>query len=80
MNGYPSFYPRIALVAPNPDQQDDYHVNDSTLNSSPCGQNCRDFAEDIFRCIFMNEKFGISIKISLKFAPKDPIGNNLALV
>ena len=26
-------------------------------------------------CIFMNEKFCILIKISLKFVPKGPIGN-----
>ena len=64
----------------SPDQQYDCCVNDSTLNPSPPGQNGRDFAEDIFRCIFVNEKFCILIKISLKFVPKDPIGNNLALV
>ena len=28
---------------------------------------------------FMNEKFCISIQISLKFVPKDPIDNNPAL-
>ena len=33
------------------------------------------FVEDIFRCIFMNEKFGILIKISPKFVPKGPINN-----
>ena len=31
------------------------------VNSSPREQNGRHFAEDIFRCIFVNEKFGISI-------------------
>ena len=50
------------------------------LNSSPPGQNGRLFAENIFRCIFMNEKFYILIKISLKFVPKGPIDNNPALV
>ena len=34
----------------------------------------------IFRCIFMNEKFFIFIKISLKFVPKGHIDNNPALV
>ena len=43
-------------------------------------QNGRHFADDIFRCIFVNEKFCILIKISLKFVPKDPIDNNPALV
>ena len=33
-----------------------------------------------FICIFMNEKFSISNKISLKFVLKGPIDNNLALV
>ena len=31
-------------------------------------------------CIFVNEKFCILIKISLKFVPKGPIDNNQALV
>ena len=35
---------------------------------------------DIFRCIFVNEKKSILIKISLKFVHKDPIDKNLALV
>ena len=37
-------------------------------------------ADDIFRCIFMNEKYCILIKDSLKFVPKVPIDNNPALV
>ena len=32
------------------------------VNSSPSGQNGRHFADDIFRCIFGNEKFSILIK------------------
>ena len=47
---------------------------------SPLGQNGRHFADDIFRCIFVNEKFCILIKISLKFVPKGPIDNNPVLV
>ena len=51
------------------------------IHSSPPGQNGRHFADDIFRCIFVNEKFYISIKISLKFVPKGPNDNyNPALV
>ena len=38
------------------------------------------FADDIFSCIFVNEKICILIQISLKFVPKDPIDNNPALV
>ena len=37
-------------------------------------------ADDIFKCIFLNENFCIMIKISLKFALKGPIDNNRALV
>ena len=50
------------------------------LNSSSPAQNGRHFADDIFKCIFVNEKFCILIKISLKFVPKVPIDNNTALV
>ena len=37
-------------------------------------------ADDIFRCIFVNEKICIFIKKSLKFVPKVPIDNNPVLV
>ena len=50
------------------------------INSSLPGQNDRHFADDIFTCIFLNEKFCISIKISMKFVPEGPIDNNPALV
>ena len=42
-------------------------------------QNGRHFADDILRCIFLNENVWIPIEISLKFAPKGPIDNNPAL-
>ena len=38
------------------------------------------FADDIFRCIFLNENVSIMIKISLKFVPKGPIDNKSVLV
>ena len=44
------------------------------------GQNGRHLPDDIFRCIFVNEKFSILIDISLKFIPKGPIDNNSVLV
>ena len=50
------------------------------VNSSPLGQDGRHFEDDIFRCIFVNEKFCILMKIPRKFVPKGPIGNNPALV
>ena len=43
-------------------------------------QDGRHFADDIFKCIFFNENVSIAIRISLKFVPKGPINNNLALV
>ena len=50
------------------------------INSSVPEQNVRHFADGIFRCIFMNEKFFILIKISLKSVPNGPNNNNSALV
>ena len=50
------------------------------INSSPPGQNDRHFTDNIFRCIFVNEKFFILIKASLKFVPKGPNDNNPVLV
>ena len=50
------------------------------LNTLRPRQNGRHFADDTFKRIFLNENVRISIKISLKFVPKDPINNNPALV
>ena len=50
------------------------------INISRPRQNGRHFPNDLFKCIFMNEKFCILIKISLKFVHKGPINNILALV
>ena len=43
-------------------------------------QNGRHFADDIFKCIFLNENTWISLNISLKFVPKFRINNIPALV
>ena len=43
-------------------------------------QNGRHFADDIFKCIFLNENAWISPMISLKFVPKVRINNIPALV
>ena len=40
----------------------------------------RHFANDIFKCIFLNENVWIPVKISLKFVPKGPINNIPALI
>ena len=37
------------------------------------------FADDIFECIFVNETFCISIRISLMFVPKGTIDSKSAL-
>ena len=50
------------------------------INTLRPWQNGCDFADDTFKCIFLNENVRISIKISLKFVPKGPINNNPALV
>ena len=39
-------------------------------------ENGRHFADDIFKCIFLDENVGLSIKIWLKFVSKVPIDNN----
>ena len=57
-----------------------YTLDKKSLTHLPPGQNGRYFTDDIFRCFFLNEKFCILIKISLKFVPKDPIENNPTLV
>ena len=49
------------------------------VNSLRPRQNGRHFADDVFKCNFLNENFWIPIKISLKFVPKGPINNILAL-
>ena len=43
-------------------------------------QNGRHFADDVFKCIFLNENVWTSLKISLKFLPKGPINNIPSLV
>ena len=43
-------------------------------------QNGCHFADNIFKCIFLNENVWIPIKISLRFVPKGPIDNIPALV
>ena len=50
------------------------------INTLRPRQNGRHFADDIFKCIFLNENVSIAIKIPLKFVPKGPINNIPALV
>ena len=53
-----------------------WHIN-NTLGPR---LNRRPFADDIFKCIFLNENEWILPRISLKFVPKVPINNIPALV
>ena len=52
----------------------------SSLITLRLRQNGHHFANDIFKCIFMNENAWISFGIPLKFLPKGLINNILALV
>ena len=49
------------------------------LNTLRARQNGHHFAEDMFKCIFLNENLWILIEISLTFVPKGSINNNPAL-
>ena len=51
-----------------------------SVNTLRPRQNGRNFADDIFKCIFLNENIWIPIKISLKFVPKSSINNIPALI
>ena len=51
------------------------------INSSCMDKKASILADDIFKCIFLNENVNrILIRISLKFAPRSPIANKQALV
>ena len=50
------------------------------INALRPRQNVHYFAEDTFKCIFLNENVGILIKISLKFVPMGPTNDIPALV
>ena len=57
-----------------------YMSNWYALNSLRPRLNRRPFADDIFKCIFLNENEWILPRISLKYVPKVRINNNPALV
>ena len=64
--------PAVALIGRYPVK--------ACVNSLRPRPNRRHFADDIFKCIFLNENIWIPIEISLKFVPKGPINNIPALV
>ena len=47
----------------------------NTVNQLSPRQNGHHFADDIFKCIFLNENVRITFKISLKFVPHGQINN-----
>ena len=53
------------------------YQRDNTLRPK---QNIGHFPDDIFKCIFLNENYCTSIKISLKYVPQGPINTIPALV
>ena len=58
-----------------------HRINDPTMfNTLRPRQNGRHFADDILKCIFLNENVWIPNNIPLKFVPKGPINNNPGLV
>ena len=50
------------------------------LTHLPLDKMAATFADDIFKCIFLNKKFCILIQISVKFIARGPIGSKSALV
>ena len=69
---------KIALASRT--HQTDSFILSAMINTLRPRQNGRHFADDIFKCIFLNENVWIQIEISLKFVPKGPINNNPSLV
>ena len=63
-----------------------HEIRDSPVRISKCinslrpRQNRRHFADDIFKCFFLNENEWISLRISPKFVPKVRINNIPSLV
>ena len=55
-------------------------IIEAGLNTLRPRQSGQHFADDIFKCIFLNGNSSISINISLKFVPEGRINNIPALV
>ena len=58
---------------------DDVIMLYATINTLTPWRNGRHFADDIFKCNFLDENVWIPIKISLTFVPQGPINNIPAL-
>ena len=69
---YDAVHPSVQIAAAFPRIQ--------WINTLRPGRNGRHFADDNFKCIFLNENICIAIEISLKFVPPGPINNTPWLV
>ena len=56
------------------------HINKQNINTSRPRSNGCHFADESFKCIFLNENVWISVRISLKLVPNGPIYRIPALV
>ena len=50
-------------------------MNHEMINTLKPRKNGHHFADDVFKCIFLNENVWILLQISLKFVPNGPINN-----
>ena len=62
------------------DSSNCYNSEKQILTHLPLDKRAAIFADNMFECIFMNEKFCISIQISLKCVPEGPFDNKSAMV
>ena len=69
-----------ATVQQNNDNKIEHNKTLYIFHSSLLDKMAAILADGIFKCIFLNEKLCILIKISLKFVPKGLIDNNAPLV
>ena len=70
----------MLISATRPDCTCTHFMNQGHINTLRPRQNGCHFADDVFKCIFLNEDIRIALKISLKFVPKVRINNIPALV
>ena len=68
------------IFSKTPDKRHSQVSLQCCINTLRKRQNCHHFADDIFKCIFLNENVWILLRISLKFVPKLHINNIPALV
>ena len=71
---------RRQTITESNDDRTDRSRGSNELTHLPRDKMAAILADDIFKCIFVNEKFCMLIKISMKFVPEGPIDNDQALV